>query len=161
MLRQVHQGYLGIDKCQLRAQQVPSWPNINPGIENRVPAGVECERHRFSNTKETLIYKIPKLQVLTYLTGMVVASSLEYTTTANLKFKGDGIANITKETKAVFPKYGIPEKGTSDNGLCYSSRQYVTFAKEYDFKHVTYNPRYLCCKLILIKAKETNSDPYL
>ncbi|KAK2178575.1 hypothetical protein NP493_538g00010 [Ridgeia piscesae] len=34
MLKKIHEGHLGIEKCQARARQVMYWPNINNDIEN-------------------------------------------------------------------------------------------------------------------------------
>ncbi len=34
-------------------------------------------------------------------------------------------------------RYGIPERGVSDNGPQYSSSEFQDFAKKYEFEHVS------------------------
>lgn len=60
----------------------------------------------------------------------------------------------------------------SDNGPCFSSKEWQEFAEQYDFKHMTPSPLYPqsngkaekgvhILKQLLKKAADRDSDPYL
>ena len=74
--------------------------------------------------------------------------------------------------KSQFARHGIPEEVRSNNGPQFSSTSSESFAKEWDFKHVTSSPHYpqangkvenavKTAKKILKKAQEDKRDPYL
>ena len=45
ILEQIHQGHLGISKCQYRVRQCAYWPGINKNIEWLVETCPTCQRH--------------------------------------------------------------------------------------------------------------------
>lgn len=74
--------------------------------------------------------------------------------------------------KSIFARHGIPHIVVSDNGPCFNSKEWQTFAAQYDFQHVMSSPHYAqsngqaekgvhVLKQLLKKAAETDSDPYL
>uniref|UniRef100_A0A3P8U020 Integrase catalytic domain-containing protein n=1 Tax=Amphiprion percula TaxID=161767 RepID=A0A3P8U020_AMPPE len=81
-------------------------------------------------------------------------------------------ACVITRTKSIFARHGIPHIVVSDNGPCFSSREWRRFAKQYEFHHVTSSPHYAqsdgqaekgvhILKQLLKKAADSNSDPYL
>ncbi|KAI3354718.1 hypothetical protein L3Q82_004511 [Scortum barcoo] len=79
---------------------------------------------------------------------------------------------VITHMKSVFARHGIPQIVYSDNGPCYSCREFQSFAEEYDFQLVTSSPLYAqsngkaekgvhIVKQLLKKAKDSNSGPYL
>lgn len=81
-------------------------------------------------------------------------------------------ASVIKHTKSIFARHGIPQVVCSDNGPCYSGKDFQKFAEEYGFRHVTSSPLYPqsngkaekgvhIVKLLLKKAVDSQSDPYL
>ena len=42
----------------------------------------------------------------------------------------------------MFLRYGVPDKIMSDNGPQFASAEFATFAKLWDFEHLTSSPRY-------------------
>ena len=46
VLESIHEGHLGISKCQFRARQCVYWPGINANIRKMVEACPTCQRHR-------------------------------------------------------------------------------------------------------------------
>ena len=81
-------------------------------------------------------------------------------------------STVISHLKSIFARHGIPLAVRSDNGGCYESAEFKTFAETWGFKHVTSSP-YMSnsngqaeiyvkiVKEILNKAKAENKDPYL
>ena len=51
-------------------------------------------------------------------------------------------STIVTQMKSIFARQGIPKIVVSDNGPQFSSYGFATFAKQWDFKHVTSSPTY-------------------
>ena len=49
ILKKIHEGHLGIEKCQARARQLIYWPNINNDIKNYTGQCGTCQRHRHTH----------------------------------------------------------------------------------------------------------------
>jgi len=80
-------------------------------------------------------------------------------------------STVIKKTKGIFARYGIPKEVFSANGSQYSSRSYKEFARSWNLKHTKSSPEFSqsnglveraiqTVKRMLIKCKESNSDPY-
>ncbi len=81
-------------------------------------------------------------------------------------------AGVVTHMKSIFARHCIPQVVCSDNGPCYSSKDFQKFAEKYGFQHVTSSPFYPqsngkvekgvhIVKLLLKKAEDSRSDPYL
>ncbi len=81
-------------------------------------------------------------------------------------------ACVITHAKSFFARHGIPQTVISDNGPCFSSKEWQEFSVQYDFKHVTSSPEYAqsngkaekgvhILKQLLKKAADSKSDPYL
>ncbi len=81
-------------------------------------------------------------------------------------------AGVVTHIKSIFARHCIPQVVCSDNGPCYSSKDFQKFAEKYEFQHVTSSPFYPqsngkvekgvhIVKLLLKKAEDSRSDPYL
>ena len=79
---------------------------------------------------------------------------------------------VIHKLKGFFATHGIPSKVISDNGPQFSSQEFETFAKSWDFKHVTSSPLHSqgngvaerciqTVKKLFTKAKQSGSDPYI
>uniref|UniRef100_A0A8C6NY70 Integrase catalytic domain-containing protein n=1 Tax=Nothobranchius furzeri TaxID=105023 RepID=A0A8C6NY70_NOTFU len=79
---------------------------------------------------------------------------------------------VITHTKSLFARHGIPHIVVSDNGPCFSSREWKQFAQQYEFCYVTSRPHYPqsdgqaekgvhILKQLLSKAADSSSDPYL
>ncbi|XP_052755373.1 uncharacterized protein LOC128201708 [Galleria mellonella] len=62
MLRLVHEGHLGIDRCKRRARQVMYWPNMSRDIESHGKRCTTCQESLNAQAKEPMIpVEIPPL----------------------------------------------------------------------------------------------------
>ena len=79
---------------------------------------------------------------------------------------------VITQVKSAFARHGIPSEVISDNGPQYSSKEFESFAKSWEFKHTTTSPlnpqanglvekAVQTVKSLLTKAKQDSRDPYL
>ena len=140
-----------------------------------------CQRHRNKLQKETLIpHNIPPRVWTKVGTDIFHCLNKNYVVVVDYTSKFFDMHNlpdmrastVINKTKSIFARYGIPEEVISDNGSQYSSQQYRSFSKAWNFKHTTSSPEFpqsnglvertiQTIKRALKKCKESNSDPYL
>ena len=181
MLKIIHEGHLGIEKCKRRARDVLYWPNMNKDIEDLAGKCSVCMKHQYAQTKEPLIqherpakpwvkvgadlfhfYGKDYLLVIDYFSNYPEVALLPDITSATI---------ITK-MKSIFARHGIPRELVSDNGKQFDSMEFQKFTTQYQISHITSSPTYpqsngqaekgvQIVKRLLKKAKENDSDPYI
>lgn len=181
MLKRLHEGHLGMEKCKRRARTSVYWPGINADIDRMVSSCEICLKHQAKQPKEPLIItdlpQEPWQKVgtdLFHLDGknylLVIDYLSNYPEMALLPSMS--ATSVIRHMKSIFARHGIPQIVYSDNGPCYSCKEFQDFAREYDFQHVTSSPLYAqsngkaekgvhIVKQLLKKARDSNSDPYL
>lgn len=151
MLKRIHIGHLGLEKCKLRARETIFWPNINSQLEDYITKCGVCLSCKNENKKETMIsHDIPNrawskigtdcfhfngekyLLVIDYYSKFIEVIKLSTLTSEE----------VINNLKTIFSRHGIPDIVMSDNGPEYSSSVFKSFASEWCFKHVTSSPRY-------------------
>ena len=85
-----------------------------------------------------------------------------------LELRSQTTDSIIQALKATFARHGIPMVVFSDNGPCYNSAQFTSFAASYGFQHHTSSPRFPQSKGAAEKVVQTaksllkkSSDPFL
>ncbi|XP_015748130.1 PREDICTED: uncharacterized protein LOC107327924 [Acropora digitifera] len=79
---------------------------------------------------------------------------------------------VITHVKSAFARHGIPSEVISDNGPQYSSKEFESFAKSWEFKHTITSPlnpqanglvekAVQTVKSLLTKVKQDSRDPYL
>ena len=181
ILRCIHEGHMGIDKCKARARVCVYWPAMYEAIEQTVKKCPVCNKHSKGNQKEPMIpHEIPnrpweKLGADYYFTFagkdylLVVDYFSKYPEVVRMNSK---TAEATmKEMTQIFSRHGIPNTLVADN-MPFNSKAFKRFAKEWDFSVVTSNPKYpqsnglvernvQTIKNLLRKAKEGMKDEQL
>ena len=80
--------------------------------------------------------------------------------------------SVNRKLKAHFARYGIPEQLVTDNGPQFASRDFLKFAKKWDFEHLASSPHHSQsngkaesavkkAKKLLRKCKSSGSDAFL
>ena len=49
---------------------------------------------------------------------------------------------VIRKFKAHFARHGVPEQQLSDSGSQFTSRDFLKFAKDWDFEHLTSSPHH-------------------
>ena len=182
ILRNIHAGHQGMEKCKLRAKTCVYWKGINADIERTVKTCSICQSNQSSQQAETLLpHDIPDgpWQVLAtdifHLDGndyVIVADYYSKMTFVRRLTSSSTSATVISVLKQLFGEHGIPHKLLSDNGPQYDYVEFRTFAADWGFKHVTSSPRYpqsngfaermvQTVKETMPKARQSSTDPDL
>jgi hypothetical protein len=180
ILDRLHAAHTGVNACLRRAREIVYWPNITADIRRTVESCVVCASHQQAQQKEPLmshpapdrpwekvgldIFTIANTDYLItvcYLTGWFEVDRLP----------SKAITNIIYCLRQHFARHGLPLEVVSDNSP-FASAEFRRFAERFEFRHVTSSPRYApsngkaesavkIAKRLMIKANETNTDPFL
>ena len=150
VLEQIHDGHLGIEKCMLKARDSVFWPGIFNDIHETVEKCGICQPssraakpvgnvsdmppHAWHTLGTDLFYwnKIDYLVIEDYFSKYLIVRRLPNSSTHV----------VTKELGLVFTELGRPFILRSDNGPCYSSREFHNFLGFYQVDHITSRPHY-------------------
>ena len=181
ILKQIHEGHLGFNKCQMRAKETVYWPGLNDQLENLILNCQLCLKYSKSKNKSTpptaLGHKVPAVPWSKVATDIFHYESqpyllvVDYTSRFPIvrKLKSMSAQNIAEQFQSIFSEYGWPDTLVSDNGPCYTAEMFTNLMKEYAMNHITSSPHYpqsngLAEKFVQIvknlfyKAKEEGVD---
>ena len=150
VLEQIHEGHLGIEKCMLKARDSVFWPGISNDIRENVEKCGICQAssraakpvgnmsdvppHTWHTLGTDLFYwnKIDYLVIRDYFSKYLIVRRLPNSSTHA----------VIKELGLVFTELGRPFVLRSDNGPCYSSREFHNFLSFHQVDHITNSPHY-------------------
>ena len=186
ILKQIHEGHLGLNKCQMHAKETVYWPGLNDQLEKLILNCQLCLKYSKSKNKSTLhtalgheVPPVPWSKVATdifHYESQPYLLIVDYTSRFPIvqKLKSMSAQHIMEHFKSIFSEYGWPDTVVSDNGPCYAAEMFTNLMKEYAVNHITSSPHYpqsngLTEKYVQIvqnlfyKAKEegANIDKYL
>ena len=169
ILQAIHEGHMGITKCQYHARQCVYWPGINEDIRKMVEAGPTCQHHCPQEPRQPLQpTPAPERPWQHIGADFFTFDGFEYLVTPSQC----NAAKTISVLKELFSEQGILETIQSDNGPQFASHQFAQFAKEWNFDHTTSSPRnprsngqakaaVKVVKGLLTHAKYSGQDPYL
>lgn len=182
VLDKVHEGHMGVSRCQSLARQSVYWPNINSDIENIVSNCEICSKYQISNSRPELmphdIGDVPWYKVgcdffefgkSVYI--LVVDYYSKYVE-IDLLTNGHNSSNTIIKLKSIFARHGIPSILMSDNGPPFNSSEFRAFCRDWGIEHKTSSPflprsnglaerSVQTVKKLLQKAFDSKSDPYI
>ena len=182
ILRNIHAGHQGMEKCKLRAKTCVYWKGINADIERTVKTCTVCQTNQSSQQAETLLpHDIPDGPWQVLATDIFHLDGNDYVIVADYYSKMPFVRRLTSNStsatvisalKQLFGEHGIPHKLLSDNGPQYDCVEFRTFAADWGFKHITSSPRYpqsngfaermvQTVKKTMLKARQSSTDPDL
>lgn len=182
ILKTLHEGHQGMEKCKLRAKETVFWLNINSDIEKLVQNCQTCQKFQRSQPKEQLMpHEIPSRPWQVLGTDLFYFHGTNYLIIADYYSKFPFIRKMPENcssqtvinaTKEIIAEHGIPEKIISDNGPHYSSEKYKQFTQEWSIKHITSSPHHpqsngfierqiQTVKNVLKKALDSRSDVHM
>ena len=150
VLEHIHEGHLGIEKCMLKARDSVFWPGISNNIRKTVekcgiyqasskaaePVGnvSDVPPHAWHTLGTDLFYwnKIDYLVIGDYFSKYLIIRRLPNSSSHM----------VIKELGLVFTELRRPFVLRSDNGPCYTSKEFHNFLNFYQVDHITSSPHY-------------------
>ena len=183
ILKQLHEGHLGLNKCKLRAKETVYWPGLNNELENLVLNCTLCLKYSTAKCKlepslalgqEIPLYPGTKLATdIFHFEGASYLLVVDYTSHYPVVCKLASMTgqHIASQFKLICSEYGWPDTIVSDNGPCYTSEVFTNLMSEYNINHITSSPHYpqsngltekymQIVKNLFYKAKEEGKDLY-
>ena len=182
ILQEIHEGYIGITKCQLCAKNCIYWPGISKDIQQMVEVCETCQCFcphqphapleatepptRPWQRVETDLFEFDGndfLVIANCFSNLPIVCKIPQGQCNAAKF-----ISLLKETS----EHGIPEVLMSDNGPHYSSLSFAKFGHDWKFTHTTSLPHHpegngfvesmvKVVKQLLQHEKYSRSDPHL
>ena len=183
ILKLLHKGHLGLNKCKVRAKESVYWPGLNDKLEELVLSCELCLKYSAAKCKlepslllgqEVPLYPWTKSATdMFHFEGASYLLILDYTSRYPVVCKLTSMTgqHVPSHFKLICSEYGWPETLVSDNGPCYTSESFTTLMKEYNINHITSSPYYWpsnglaekymqIVKILFYKAKEEGKDLY-
>ena len=126
VLKDIHRGHLGIEKCRLRARRSVFWPNMNVDIAKIVNQCEQCQVHSRPQTKT---YTYNKNESSHYSMPCVGTDLFEYKQKPYLlmidyfssypsmrPLKNISSTSVIEGMQSVFTEFGYPYQIHSDSG---------------------------------------------
>ena len=177
----VHSSHMGIEACRRRARECLYWPNMNDEIKQFVSKCETCRKFERAQPNEPLNPTIPATRPYEKVgSDLFQFDGKDYLITVDYFsdfFEVDKLDKTTskaviKKLKSHFSRNGIPNELVTDNGPQYDSDEFKTFAKEWNFDHLTSSPGHAkgngkaesavkIAKNLMRKAKDSGKDPYI
>ena len=154
ILKQIHEGHLGFNKCQMRAKETVYWPGLNDQLEKLILNCQLCLKYSKSKNKSVpptaLGHEVPVVPWSKVATDIFHYESqpyllvVDYTSRFPIvrRLKLMSAQNIAEQFQSIFSEYGWPGTLVSDNGPYYSAETFTNLMKEYAVNHITSSPHY-------------------
>ena len=147
ILKLIHKGHLGLNKCKMRAKEMVYWPGINQQLEQLIINCQLCLKYLRSKDKNTpdmaLGHKIPSvpwIKVATDIFHFKLKSYLlvvDYTSRFPIvrELKSMSAQHITEHFKLIFSEYSWPDTLVSDNRPCYVAETFTNLIRVHSEPH--------------------------
>lgn len=148
MLKRLHQGHLGVDKCRNRARESVWWPGISCQIRTMVQQCPQCIELRNNPTEPMITSEIPQHPWEIVAVDLFCAKQQNYMVIIDYFSRYPELATLRSTTspaiimhlKIIFARFGVPRELRTDNGPQFTSAEFGKFASEWGFKHITSSP---------------------
>ena len=150
ILKCIHKGHMGIEKCKFRARSCVYWPSMYNAIEQKVQSCPVCVAYSKQNQKEPLLpHPIPTRPWEKLGVDYFSLAGKDYLLVVDYYSKYPEVVLVESKTaestiavlKSIFARHGIPNTIVADN-MPFNSKMFKQFAAQWDFKITTSSPQY-------------------
>ncbi|RUM46313.1 MAG: hypothetical protein DSY80_02390 [Desulfocapsa sp.] len=151
MMKRAHASHMGVQYTINTARDIMYWPNMNNHLTQAVQACEICQEDQPAQAKEPLMtYPIPQHPWQVVASDCFEQGGKHYVIIADLYSDYIEVSEIQDLTssalihvlKPLFASYGVPMTFISDNGPNYSSQEFQSFSRTWEFKHITTSPHF-------------------
>ena len=183
ILKLLHEGHLGLNKCKLRVKESVYWPALNDQLEDLVLNCGLCLKYSTAKCKlepslllgqEVPLYPWTKLATdIFHFEGALYLLIVDYTSRYPVVWKLTSMTgqHVASHFKLMCSEYGWPETLVSGNGPWYTLESFTILMKNYNINHITSSSHYpqsnglaekyvQTVKNLFYKGKEESKDLY-
>ena len=151
VLRQIHDGHLGISKCVERAKLTVYWPRYIDQVTNLVEGCAKCQENRHQNPAQpSYPVPIPDYPFQKVAADLYEVRGVHYLLVVDyfskwpcaVPLKTITSAAVITELKRFFIDFGVPEQLVSDNGKQFDSAEFRQFCNALHIRSTTSSPKY-------------------
>ena len=150
VMEQIYDGHLGIEKCMLKARESVFWPGISNDICETVEKCGICQVSSKAAKPVGNVSDVPPHAWHTLGTDLFYWNKIDYLVVGDYfskylvvrKLPNSSTHTVIKELGLIFTELGRPFILKSDNGPCYTSREFHNFLSFYQVDHITITPHY-------------------
>ena len=155
MIQLLHIGHLGLEKCLNRAKQSMYWPGLYEKLKDLITNCMTCLK--FSAQKPTCPsnrqyagHEIPVQPWTKLASGIFYFEGDSYLLIVDYTSQFPIIRELSSTTRkaiahhiqSIFSKYGWPDTLVTDNGPCYTSKEFQLLMQSMSVNHLTSSPHY-------------------
>ena len=148
MMAKCHATHIRTEGCLRRARESMYWPRMSSDLKDYISRYDVCLAYQNAPHRETLmqheIIARPWAKVgadLCDFRGRTLLIVCDYFIEVE-RLQSTTTAAVSKALKALFARYGVPDVLVTDNGPQFASAEFVSFAGQWGFQHVTSPPHY-------------------
>lgn len=185
MVDRTHTAHNGIEASIKLAKDNFFWPGMTSQIKNKVKECSICMKFSRSNNKPPMqSHEVPRypFQYVSMDVMFMNENGIKHRILITVDhysdfFEIDFLPDMTPRAiinacRRNFSRHGIPKQVCCDNGTNFMSKQFIQFAKEWNFNITTSSPYHQqangkaeatvkIVKNLMLKAKESNQDMFL
>ena len=140
-----------MEKCILKARESVFWPEISDDIQEAVEKCGICQSSSRAAKPVGNVSEFPPHAWHTLGTDLFYWNKIDYLVVGDYfskylimrKISNRSTHLVINELGMIFTEFGRPFVLKSDNGLCYSSREFHDFIEFYKIHHITSSPHHL------------------
>ena len=150
MLQYIHDGHQGKERCLLRARNTVFWPKITYDIQELIERCIICQEHGRSQSIIGVTQELPPFPWHTLATDIFYWKRMDFLIVADVfskyflvrKLINSTSAAVCAEIATIVTELGLPHVIRSDNGPCYTSKEFQQMLQHYNITHQTSSPHH-------------------
>ena len=150
VMEQIHDRHQGIEKYMLKARESVFWPGISDDIWETVERCGICQSTSRAVKPVGNVSEVPPHAWHTLGTDLFYWNKMDYLVVGDYfskfllvrKIPNTSTHSVIKELGMIFTEFGHPFVLKSDNGPCYTSREFHDFLEFYKVHHITSSPHH-------------------
>ena len=150
MLQYIHEGHQGKERCLLQARNTVFWPRISYDIQELIERCIICQEHGKSQPIIGITQELPPFPWHTLATDIFYWKRMDFLIVADVfskyflvrKLFNSTSTAVCAEIATIVTELGLPHVIRSDNGPCYSSKEFQQMLQQYNITHQTSSPHH-------------------
>ena len=150
MMQYIHEGHQGKERCLLQARNTVFWPRISHDIQELIERCIICQEHGKSQPIVGITQELPPFPWHTLATDIFYWKRMDFLIVADVfskyflirKLINSTSTAVCAEIATIVTELGLPHVIRSDNGPCYSSKEFQQMLQRYNITHHTSSPHH-------------------